>query len=126
MTEADLQTRFSRWLRYNVKFPIAYELKITHTKRLPFSRLLEHQKLALKKAKYDTLCYKIPDAGLGQKPFDGFCITQVPAVVGVMFYTRCAKKVYLIDIDKFIELSEDGASLTEESAKNNAWRIVEV
>lgn len=127
MTEADLQTRFSKWVRKNINFTIAYELKISKTNRLPFDRLAEHQKLALLQAKNKTLCYKIPDVGIARKPFDGFCINGCPSVVGVMFYTPGAKKVYLIDIDDYLEESKGKSkSLTEEVANKIAWRIIEV
>lgn len=127
MTESDMQTRFSRWLRKNVEFTIAYELKISDTQRLLFSRLLEHQMLALRQAKNGTLCYKIPDAGPARKPFDGFCINKCPAVVGVMYYTKGEKAVYLIDIDDFIEESKGKSkSLSKERAEKIAWRVVNI
>jgi hypothetical protein len=127
MTESDMQTRFSRWLRKNVEFTIAYELKISHTNRLAFDRLLEHQRLALLQAKRGTLCYKIPDAGPARKPFDGFCINKCPAVVGVMYYSKGETTVYLIDIDDYIEESKGKSkSLPRERAEKIAWREVKI
>jgi hypothetical protein len=126
MKECDLQTKFSRWLRHHVQFPIAYELKITHTNTLLFSRLMEHQKDALLKTKHSTLCYKIPDTGYDRKPFDGFCLNRCTSVVGVMFYKRNIKTLYLIDIEDFLKESEDHKSLTQARAKEISWRVVEL
>lgn len=127
MTEADLQTKFSRWLRHYVNFPIAYELKISKSNRLPFNRLLDHQRVALQKAKHGTLCYKIPDSGMALKPFDGFCLTQVPSMVGIMFYTaRGENRIYMVDIDDFVYESTLSASITRERASAIAWRTIEL
>lgn len=127
MTEADLQTRFTRFLKKNINFTLAYELKITQTNRLPFARLADHQKLALLQVKNKTLCYKIPDVGISQKPFDGFCLNGCPSVVGVMFYRPGEKNVYLIDIEDYLEEAKGKSkSLTQEVADKIAWRIVQV
>jgi penicillin-binding protein-related factor A (putative recombinase) len=126
MLEADLQTRFSRWLKYHINFPLVYELKITNTKRLPFQRLLPHQKQALLKAKHGTLCYKIPDSGFGQKPWDGFCVNKSTSVVGIMFHDkRGENRVFLIDIDDFVQAEKElKTSITKDYAEKLAWRTI--
>lgn len=119
MKEKDLQTRFSRWLRHNASEygSCAYELKITKGPSVAFASLASHQRLGLLAAKHAVggLCFKIPDAGMGQKPFDQFCLVGGGAYVVVQFYARGVDWAYLVDIDAWVNLERvwERKSITE-------------
>ncbi len=119
MVEADFQTQFSRWIKYNLKGSGAHELKMSKNNSVPFNRLEEHQKRALLNAKHSQLCFKPPDLGY-QNPCDVLCIKNGHGLVYVMFYVkRGTKHFYEIDIDDWCreESSSPRKSLTEERAK---------
>ena len=119
MVEADFQTKFSKWAKYNIKYSGAFELKLTKTSSIPFSSVADHQILNLKIAKHSNLVYKIMDVGLAQKPFDCFTLSNVQAYVVLMFYKRGQKEFFMIDIDDFIKEKEtsDRKSLLESRAR---------
>jgi len=104
----------NRW-----KTSAVFELKICHEKSLPFSAVQDHQKAALRIAKHERLVHKLPDVGFEQKPFDMFVMSGVEAYVLIMFYTRGCKKIYLIDIDVWLEEERTSGrrSITEDRAK---------
>jgi hypothetical protein len=119
--ESDFQLAFHRWASHHVSVSSVFELKISKTDSLPFSRLERHQKAALLSSKHDSLFYKISDADLmARKPFDCFIVRKVPAFVVIMF--RCEdwgqKEFFLIDVDTW-EKEEEGErrSLTEGRAR---------
>lgn len=117
MTEAQFQTRFTRWAKYNLNnVSGACELKITHGKSLPFSAVAPHQIAALQFVKNGCLQYKIPDVGMSQKPFDFFFLAKQNAYVVIMFYRPRQDTFYLIDIDTFVEYAKSSTrkSLTED------------
>lgn len=126
--ESDFQSLWTKYVRQNWSHgSAAFELKITKTGSLPFTRLEEHQAEALKKAKHKTLFHKISDMSINAKPFDGFILQDALAYVVVLFYTEGEKKVaYCIDIDEFIKESELSVrrSLTEERARQIAHLAV--
>lgn len=133
MTEADLQTKFNKYLLNRwVGLPSAFELKITKEKRIPFSAIKEHQIKRLKQVREGNFPYKIPDVGYDQKPFDCFILNgktqDVGAYVCIMFYTRGENKVYLIDILDFIKEMEESEprSLTEQRTREISSMIVEM
>lgn len=119
MKEKDFQRIFNKWCKYNITKSSAFELKLTKSPSLPFSSVVEHQLNALHLAKNKCIVYKIPDDSMGQKPFDSFVLSNVPAYIVVMFYTRATKIFYLIDIDVWIEEEKTSKrkSLTEKRAR---------
>lgn len=117
MKELNFQTRLTRWAKYNLDHSCAIEAKITKTTRLPLSHLAPHQRLALKASKRGCIAFKIPDVGLGQKPFDMFVLRQVSAYVAVMFYARGCDHFYLIDIDAWDDFATSHKSLLESDAQ---------
>ena len=118
MKEKDFQTKFNRWCQYHIKTSSAFELKLSKTKAIPFSSVVEHQLNALLIAKHHSLAYKIPDCGF-QNPFDSFVLVGVPAYIVVMFYARGQREFFLIDIDTWIKevKTSDRKSLTEDRAR---------
>lgn len=116
--ESDFQTKFTRWAKYHVKTPAAFELKLSKTSSISFDQVAPHQIAALLSVKHNFLAYKIPDTGLGAKPFDFFVLSGSAYIV-VMFYKRGQKEFFMIDVDAFI-LERDGSSrksLTEDRAR---------
>lgn len=119
MSEADFQTKFTRWAKYNLKTNTACELKVAKEgQSLPFSAVKDHQILALSIVKNNGLGYKIPDAGYDQKPFDYFFI-HGEAYVVVMYCKRNQKEFFMIDVDDFVNEGTQSKrrSLTEERAR---------
>lgn len=120
MRESDFQTKFLRWVQYQEELhtSVAFELKLTKTKSIPFHAVQPHQSANLRMAKHKRFKYKIPDDSIGQKPFDCFLLEKVPSFVVVMFYKRGEKKFYLIDVDTWLgeEKKSNRKSLTEERA----------
>lgn len=128
MRESDFQTLFTKYVRQNWSHgSAAFELKITKTGSLPFSRLEEHQLEALKKSKDKSLFHKISDMSLNAKPFDCFVLQEALAYVAVLFYEEREEKVaYLIDVDAFILESQTSIrkSLTKDRARQIAHYCV--
>lgn len=125
MTEAEFQTKFTKWKHYNKKTNALYELKVSPRPSIPFSRLEKHQERWLLNAKHDQICYKIPDVGYDQKPSDMFCLYHADAYVVVMFYTEIGTKhFYMIDIDEWVKEREQSTrkSITEERAGEIGYR----
>ena len=122
--EKDFQSDFTRWLRekahlYGMNKTFVYELKITHEKRISFSRVEEHQITSLKKAKNSCIRHKISDQAMGFHPFDGGQWCMVPAYIIILWYIPRKPKVPIwIDIDDFIHLQEthDKKSITYQDA----------
>jgi len=124
MTESDLQSRFTKYMKHHAQehfsASVFYELKITKTGSLPFSRIEDHQIQALLDVKFDALCHKISDMSIGFKPFDGFIAINANAFIGICFYVpRKPLVVYLIDIMAMKNeiASSKRRSLTEKRAK---------
>jgi len=119
VTEAQFQTKFCRWAKYNIKKSTAFELKLSKGNRLPFANIAEHQFQNLLSVKRSSLTYKISDASYGLKPFDCFTLVKADAFLVVMFYTRGEKEFYMIDIEQLISFMEkhpEKKSITREEA----------
>lgn len=100
--EKDFQTLFTRWMREYGKNigTVACELKITKLPSIAFTRLEEHQLVALLHAKRDCVYHKISDQSMGYKPFDNFQICGGQAYV-VVFFVRgaAAREMVFIDVE---------------------------
>lgn len=118
MTEAKFQTAFNKWAKHNIDFSGAFELKLVKGNSMPFSAVMEHQVQNLLIVKHSILTYKIPDAGIAQKPFDCFTL-KGNAFIVINYYIRGQKEFVIIDIDDFVKEKEtsERKSLTEERAK---------
>jgi hypothetical protein len=116
MLEKKFNIQFNHWLKAVYKKTGAYELKVTKTDSIPFDAVKDHQIAALKAAKDGVLVYKIPDVGLGQKPFDNICLSGIPAYIVIRYPSG---RAYGIDVDVFIKERSlcDRKSLTEEHAQ---------
>lgn len=103
-----------------------YEVKLTKTGTLPFSRLAAHQEAALLQTKHTGLKEKIRDVGNFKKPFDFFILRNTGGWVCAVFWKPRVKHWYMIDIDAWIQERETSTrkSLTEERAREIAVSIV--
>lgn len=95
-SEQKFSGRFRLWAKQAMG---ACVLELKHTRgvdRFRCAELKEHQYWSLKAAKSRTgLAYKIPDDGMGSKPFDMLVLKKMPAYVVIRF----ASGTVLIDID---------------------------
>lgn len=108
--EQKFSTRFRLWAKTNMPSCV---IEIKHTRGLDkfrCSELKDHQYWSLKAAKSKSgLAYKIPDDGMGSKPFDMIILRNFAALVVIRF----AMGTVAIDIDdwdlKWKTLSYDKA-----------------
>lgn len=123
--EKDFQSDFTAWIRHernkgNFDYSFAFELKISDSQRLAFSKIEPHQYTSLKRAALDCVYHKISDQSLSFKPFDGFQICRVPAFLIILFYEpRKPKEPVFIPILKLLEFMEKNPSkksITKEEA----------
>ena len=125
--EKNMQSLFTKWLKNNGKESAAYELKITHTNTLPFSKIAPHQYTELLKVRMGVQVHKISDSAIGYKPYDCYSLYRSPAYLVVMFYKpRQKKKAYLIDILDLLEIKETPGkkSLREEDCIKYGKEII--
>lgn len=127
MTEAEFQSSYSIWKRYNYRKTCGEELKVCKEKHFNFDKIEPHQLLHLHNVKHDFFQHKIPDLGC-QNPFDSFSLCGEPAWLVILWYKpRKPKVFYMIDVDKIEEEIASGSkSLTEERAKELAKIIGEL
>ena len=118
MREKDLQTLFSR----KNAIPGVFELKLTKTKSLAYSKVELHQIKSLLAANTEKGCsFKISDMSMEKKPFDSFLIANYPAFIVVLYYIpRKPKVIYYIPIKSFVAEVGPGQGLSEETAKELA------
>lgn len=127
MRESNFQTKWMAWLRNNYFGNAAFELKISHTDRLPFTALREHQRDALLAVVTENFSYKIPDDSRGFKPFDCFALGgNAKAFVVVQFYKKGVRECFAITIQDWVKESEKikPRSLTRQRAMELGTRIV--
>ena len=139
MKEKDMQTLWGKYLKtHRTDKTEVYELKIVKQTSMPFSRVNEHQIVALNQARKGNFYYKISDTGFPtaqdslmrftpQKPFDCMNIFKADAYVVIWFYKpRQKKKFILIGVRSFVEevCSSDRKSLTEERAREIATKVI--
>ena len=118
MREKNFQTLFSR--RNTISG--VFELKLTKTKSLAYSKVEPHQIKSLLAANSDKGCaFKISDMSMEKKPFDSFRISNYPAYIVVLYYIpRKPKVIYYIPIKSFVAEVGPGQGLSEAQAKELA------
>lgn len=124
-------SQFHRWLKYNhwnTSFPFEFKA-VEDGSRLNYkSDIRDSQLECLWLAKHKQLIYKISDASFDNfRPFDSFIFTDSPAYFVICWYEKGRATCYIIDIDAIInEINSDSKSLTEERAKEIAYKIGEI
>ena len=131
MRESDVQTKFNHYVkaRWPAGRSAAFELKICKENSIPFSNVQDHQVAGLLAAKIGKLVYKIPDVGMGQKPFDSMILSGTEAYVVIIYhYDRQYTRAYLIDVEVWDKESETSIrrSLLEDRAKEIASEVFEL
>jgi hypothetical protein len=118
MKEEDLQTLFSR---QNAIFGV-FELKLTKTKSLAYSKIEPHQIKSLLDANSGSGCaHKLSDMSMDKKPWDCQNIRMSPAYIVVLYYIpRKPKVIYYIPIKSFVATVGPGQGLSEAQAKELA------
>lgn len=120
MTERQFQTRFSKWVKYNIDFSAAFEFKVVKNEKFYLSQIKEHQIRNLKTVSCNLLYYKIEDTSFHQKPFDAFTLYQVPSYVVIMWDRPRNNTFYLIPIIEIERHIKNGAKyMVEDWAKEH-------
>ena len=136
MTEKNLQTIFSAWVRENPpRVTTAWELKLTKGPSIRFDSVATHQAVALTGVRAEGTYHRItdqpwmkdrPHSFTKQKPFDCFFIRDAEAYVVVLFYKpRRKKEVLFISVEDWIRENNvsDRKSLTEERARDISSKV---
>lgn len=116
MTERELTTRFSKFLREHPRDESeTYEFKMVKGHRFAINTVKPHQVEGLQRSLIG-MWHKISDSPIfkgmnskftSQKPFDAFFIIAKRAYVVPIFYcARHYKKAYLIRIEKFLQMKQ--------------------
>ena len=128
-----MQSLWTKWVKANKKKferSTVFELKITKKKRLPFSRIEEHQINSLLNASIgDGDYHKISDQSMDMKPWDCQLIKKADAYIVILFYQpRKPKEYILIDIKDMVDFIKKSKmkSVTEEEAKLLSSYIVTI
>lgn len=103
--EKDIQREFGKKNQIHG----VHELKIMKGTSIAFSRLEDHQEIALERCNSDDGHYeKISDMSMGKKGFDCFLIKNYPAYVVVCHYVpRKTKRCYYIPIVEWKRMRAD-------------------
>jgi len=108
--EKDFQSMWTKWVKKNAFASFPYELKISKGRTVAFSKFEDQQLPALQKASENIFHFKLTDASLGLKPFDGFVFKRTDAYVGIMFETKKQQDIcYFLHISYVMALKEAGA-----------------
>jgi penicillin-binding protein-related factor A (putative recombinase) len=124
MTESSYYADITHYYKKHATCSIAWEAKFSRTHRIPFSDLPPHQEKFLLQAE-ETYGFKIPDNGIGQKPFDGFVLHHAKAVFIAIYFIPRQTEVYEIPIRVFLneKYTSKEKSLTKEKARLIGTRI---
>ncbi len=126
--EKDFQRDFGKWAKHNWSASTAFELKVSPTDSLAFSKVEDHQLTNLRACKDRKLFYKIADDSIGQKPFDCLMMEKTKAYIVVMF--RCKERgqkgFFMFDIDCWERemRSTKRKSMTEERAREIDFEFI--
>ncbi len=118
--EAAITTRINKWFPRVVTASCPYEIKHTRgSATFKFKELKQHQRDYLLAATTPHgMCWKIPDTGFSQNPFDCFVFKNTQAFVIIAY----PENVYAIEIQLIEKI--DSNILTEEFASKIAlYRI---
>lgn len=117
MKESSYYAAITRYYERTAKTSVAWEAKITKGNRLPFASLAPHQEQFLLKAT-NVHGHKLPDTGIGQKPYDGYVLYGARAVVIAIFYKPRETEIYEISIRVFVaeKYTSKEKSLTKKRA----------
>ena len=120
--EAKWQTVFNQYLREK-KHHGFFELKVTLTNSLPFSKIETVQYDGLQATEKGGLVWKLSDQDQRPKPCDTLSIPPLPSYLVIKY----PDGFYFIRIGEVVKLREEGGiSISLEQAKRLAERILYV
>jgi len=104
---------------------VAWEAKRSLTARVRFDSVSAHQERNLLAAE-DAHGFKIPDNGIGLKPYDGYVIAKAYSVVVLIYYKPRESEVYEIPVRTWVNerYASKEKSITKERACAIGKRIV--
>lgn len=127
MTEKSYYAKLDRYyLAYGLREgrSITWEAKFSRTHRIPFKALAAHQEEKLLKS-MRAYGQKIADAGIMQKPFDGYVVVNAEAFFVAIYFLPRHTEVYEIHIRNFVDekYRSTEKSLTKERAAEIGNRL---
>lgn len=102
MTEKSFYPAIGKHYTKTATMTTPWEAKFTRSNYINFNALPPHQEEKLLQSER-SLNYKIPDAGIGQKPFDGICMVKARPVFVAIYYKPRETEVYEIPIRTFLK-----------------------
>lgn len=118
MQEKSYYNDINKYYVENATNSIAWEAKFSKTNTINFNCLPPHQEQFLLEAER-SFGFKIPDTGIGRKPFDGFVLNRATALFIAIYFLPRETEIYEIPIRAFLkEKYESGKkSLSKERAR---------
>lgn len=117
MNESSYYADLTKYYERTATNTIVWEAKFSRNHRISFSDLPAHQEKFLLKSE-QVYGFKIPDNGIGQKPFDGFVVYKAAAFFIAIYFLPHQTEIYEIPIRIFIneKYTSEEKSLTKERA----------
>lgn len=125
MTESSYYADLTKYYEKTATNSIAWEAKFSRNHRIPFSDLPPHQEEYLLQAE-EAYGFKIPDSGVGQKPFDGFTLYRAKSFFIAIYFLPRKTEIYEIPIRVFVneKYTSKEKSLSKERACIIGKRII--
>lgn len=101
MLEKSYYAKITKYYERTATNTIVWEAKFTRTHRLPFDALASHQEANLLAAEL-VHGHKLPDSGIGVKPYDGYVVYRATAVVIAVYYRPHETEIFEISIRSFV------------------------
>ena len=129
--ENHFQGEFSKDYKQSHKFPgvgtVPYELKRTIGGTVAFSKFEDQQLPSLVACKtHEGFNFKLTDASLGAKPFDGIIFRDCPAsYVGIVFHAndKAKRSFWFIEIDDVMALKTIQKSITLKNCQKLGFEL---
>ena len=124
MLEKSYYRDITKYYERTTKTTVVWEAKFTRSQRLPFDALAPHQEANLLQSEI-VHGHKLPDSGIGIKPYDGYVVYHATAVVLAIYYLPGETEIYEIPIREFVREKYESTekSLTKERASIIGKRI---
>jgi hypothetical protein len=124
MTESSYYSDITKYYEANAVNSIAWEAKFTRSNRISFSALAPHQERFVLQSE-EVFGHKLPDTGIGQKPFDGFVLKNATGLFIAIYFLPHETEIYEIPIRVFVteKYTSSEKSLSKERARAIGTRI---
>ena len=122
MKENKQQTILSSYLRESKMYGF-FELKVTASDHLPFSKIEPHQYQGLQATSKNGLVWKLSDVDQRQKPCDCLAIPPLQSYLVIGFKDG----FYIIDIWDIVKMRDEGSiAITRNMAEKLAVKIIKI